>query len=382
VPGSPFNNGGVFVDWGIRTIYVPQSYLSFVSGTLYSLDTDLFHADLRDLEDDEEGIPFPDTHNFSDTVTVAGTTYAPFITIINGYQVVFQDGQYAVRLDGSNNNIFDEGIIIRNQVSIIPTNSAGLQIVTQGSGLSPGEQLQLDEIHGQTKRAIYIDTTAVAIGDGYQQTPHNTLAAGLTDASTNNLSQIHLKGSATTAADLSSLSFFGRSTIGSSLTLNNATTDGSTQFHNTDVQGTITGAATFESSIIRNLTTTNIIANNSLLTGTISLPAGSPGSGNTTYLIDCRDGGTSSPAFDFSNAGTHTLNMKDYSGRIALENMAPGDVADVTLDGGQITVAATCTGGTITVRGIGTLTDNSGGVVTINEDNLIYQAGGISRGGM
>lgn len=118
----------ISIDWGARVIHVPQSYLQLVSGTLYDLDTEQFRNDLKDLEDDDVGMSFPDTHRHNTTVTVAGTTYARFIEIINGYSVEFEDGAYSIRLQGSNNNIFDidGGVLVQNQVQVIPGNSAGL----------------------------------------------------------------------------------------------------------------------------------------------------------------------------------------------------------------------------------------------------------------
>jgi hypothetical protein len=114
------------IDWSALTITVPQADLTFVSGTLYELDTEAFRQELNGIMDDVVGMPFLDPINHNTEVTIAGVTYARFIEIINGYKVEFEDGQYAVRLAGSNNNLFDEGIINRNQVSVIPTNSAGL----------------------------------------------------------------------------------------------------------------------------------------------------------------------------------------------------------------------------------------------------------------
>jgi len=135
----------VTVDWGNRVINIPQSYLTLVSGTLYELDTDQFRLDLKSLEDDAEGVPFPDTHRHNTSVTVAGVTYARFIEIINGYSLTFEDGQYTVRLSGSNNNFFDveNGILNQNQVQIISGNSAGLVTIVSGSGLSTEEHDQL-----------------------------------------------------------------------------------------------------------------------------------------------------------------------------------------------------------------------------------------------
>jgi hypothetical protein len=110
------------------------------------LDTEQFRLDLRGFEDDEEGMPFPDTHNHSTEVTVAGITYARVIEIINGYTIEFEDGQYSVRLVGSNNNFFDveNGILTQNQVQVIPGNAAGLIVRELGtSGLTPTESAAL-----------------------------------------------------------------------------------------------------------------------------------------------------------------------------------------------------------------------------------------------
>ena len=118
----------VTINWVTQVITVPQADLIPVTGTLYELDTDWFRLSLKDLEDDAEGMVFLDTHRHNTQVTVAGTTFARVIEIINGYSVEFEDGAYSVRLVGSNNNIFDiqNGILVQNQVQVIPTNSAGL----------------------------------------------------------------------------------------------------------------------------------------------------------------------------------------------------------------------------------------------------------------
>jgi hypothetical protein len=355
------------------------------------MNTDAFHYDMRELEASETGIVFDDSHAYTGAITVAGVTFAPFVTIINGYTVTFQDPDtlgspvsnffYAARLDGSNNNIFDEGIINRNEVSIIPTNSAGLQIVSAGSGLDPTQSSQLEEIHGQTRREIWVDMTTATVGNGYQQTPYNSMGDALVDSNANNILRIHLEGQATISApsDISSMTFFGQSMIGSTLILNSAVTNSGTQFHQTDVRGTITDSAAFEGSIIRNLTSTGIIATNCLIAGDLTL-TGSPGTTGTTYLVDCRDGSSTVPSFDFGGA-THTLNTKDYRGDLVLSGMAAGSVADINLNGGSLTIDSSCVGGTVTVYGTGEVINN-GTNVTVIEDRLITQAGGRGFGGM
>jgi hypothetical protein len=118
----------ISIDWAAKVIHVPKADLTLVGGNLYELDTNAFRVALKDLEDDPDGMPFPDTHRHNSEVTVAGTTFARVIEIINGYSVEFENGSYTVVLLGSNNNIFDaeNGILVQNTVQIIAQNSAGL----------------------------------------------------------------------------------------------------------------------------------------------------------------------------------------------------------------------------------------------------------------
>jgi len=137
----------MYIDYGTKIIHVLQSDLTSVSGTLYELDTDWFRLQLKSFEDNEEGMAHLRTHRHNTEYTIAGVTYARSIEIINGYSVEFENvgSIYSVRLSGSNNNIFDiqNGILVQNNVQVIPGNSAGLQIVSVGSGLSIEEHNQL-----------------------------------------------------------------------------------------------------------------------------------------------------------------------------------------------------------------------------------------------
>ncbi len=122
----------ISIDWGTKTIAVPQSYLTLIAGSLYELDTDQFRKDLKDLEDSDAGMPFEDTHRHNTTVVISGVVFARTFEIINGYTVTFEDLQYRVRLAGTNNNISDVANI--NQVSILSQNSGGLIVTDSGAG--------------------------------------------------------------------------------------------------------------------------------------------------------------------------------------------------------------------------------------------------------
>lgn len=135
----------ISIDWLTHTIHIPQADLTWVSGTLYELDTNQFRLTLKALEASEYGMPNLKTHNHNTTVTIVGVTYARSVNILAPYSIEFEDGAYSVMLTGSNNNIFDiaNGRLVQNQVQVIPTNSAGLIQVTSGSGLSTEEHDKL-----------------------------------------------------------------------------------------------------------------------------------------------------------------------------------------------------------------------------------------------
>lgn len=128
----------ISIDYSTLTISVPQADLTLVSGTLYEMDTEAdFRQAVNALQDDEEGMPFATAIRHNTEVTVAGTTFARTIEVINGYSVTFTpDSQWSVRFIGSNNNIFDveNGILNQNQVQVIPSNSAGLIVDSSGAG--------------------------------------------------------------------------------------------------------------------------------------------------------------------------------------------------------------------------------------------------------
>lgn len=129
----------VSVDWPTGIISVPLTDLTFVGGTLYKCDTNWLRLQLKGLEDSLEGIVWPRTHKHNTEVSVVGVTYSRTLEIVNNYSIQFTpDTQASVILEGSNNNFFDieNGILVQNQVQVVPTNSAGLQTVTQGSGVT------------------------------------------------------------------------------------------------------------------------------------------------------------------------------------------------------------------------------------------------------
>lgn len=167
----------ISINWSTKVINVPQSYLTLVSGSLYELDVNAFRLDLKNIEDSEDGVAFPDTHRHNTAVTLSGVTYARTFEIINGYTITFEDvgSPYTVRCAGANHNIGDVKNV--NQVSLIIGNSAGLIMVSSGSGLSNSQDERLariekflrnkritDPVTG--KQTVFDDDNTTVLGEG------------------------------------------------------------------------------------------------------------------------------------------------------------------------------------------------------------------------
>lgn len=114
------------IDWitGEITISRTDMPLLQASPEVRQLDTNAFFTELKDAEAAVDGAPWPDTQTRTSTYTVGGVTYSASLQIIPPYFITFEDGQYRVSLDGTNNNIIE--VATANQVGILGNNSAGL----------------------------------------------------------------------------------------------------------------------------------------------------------------------------------------------------------------------------------------------------------------
>jgi len=127
----------ISINWASKVIAIPQDDLDVVSAGLYELDVNALRLALKDIEDGDDGMAFPDTHRHNTEVTLGGVTYARTFEIINGYTVTFQDtgNPYTVRCVGANHNLGDVKNV--NSVSLIVGNSAGLITVATGGSSGP-----------------------------------------------------------------------------------------------------------------------------------------------------------------------------------------------------------------------------------------------------
>jgi hypothetical protein len=362
------------VDWIAKEVTIPTADLTLVSGTRYSLDMADFLAEIRRLEwEPTEGLWAPAIVDHSNTrFDFAGVDYAPFDDVINGYTIQFSGVATRVDLLGSNNDLVD--VLIVTGVSVVPSNSAGLQIVSVGSGLSVGEQAQLADIHGQIRRGVFINTEALVNGDGYQQTPYDNFTDAVDDAEANGLQTLYLEADAVVDRQLKNFEIIG---IGGlpELDLNDQIMDGST-LRLLNATGTQGDGGTFKAFECQ-FTNLTDFSGAALVVGGVGFIAFKDG---TTSLLDelIPFVGDALITLDLSLGGAASvISVEKCSGDYLIKNMDHvDDTLHITFDGGgHIEIDASCTAGNIILHGSCLITDNSVGT-TVDTDavdhNLVF----------
>jgi hypothetical protein len=301
---------------------------------------------LKDLENSTEGMAFPSTHNHTAPINVGGVQLARVVEILNGYSITFEDGQYAVNLVGANNNIGD--VVNVNQVSVRSSNSAGL--------------VNLDEIKIQSFQdaRVWVNTHSGLAGTTFSRgTPANPVD-NPTDAreiaNTNTLERFHLNGTITlpNGEEFAGSDWRGHSIISSKILLNNVSVNGS-YFNNVDVEGQVNGYIDIENSKVQNLTDfAGILQDCSVDSVTLK-----DTNTDTIHINNCRSHNASLSLLDINNSNCLVV-VKDYFGGLEIENMTAGNSMTIDMSAGTVRIKSTCTSGTIVVRGVAELIDESG----------------------
>lgn len=145
----------ITITWPTKVINVPRADMTLIQTSPYELrqlDLNWFRLQLKSLEDDAYGINYLKTHNHNTEVTLGGLVLARVITIISGYTITFENGNYAVDLVGANSNVAD--VVNLNSVMVRSYNSAGLITVVSGSGLSTEEHDYLMQIENPPSQVL------------------------------------------------------------------------------------------------------------------------------------------------------------------------------------------------------------------------------------
>lgn len=287
---------------------------------------------------------------------------AEVVTVDSGTQIT-TDG-----LTGGSDNLFQAGdVVIVEGYATSPILPSAFTTVSYAASEAPSitalsiMESQIADIHGQVRRAIFINTEALTNGNGYQQTPYNNWTDGVDDAEASGLQTLYLEADATVDRQLKNFEILGIDLP--QIDLNGQNMD-NTVLRLCDITGTqgATGQLIAFDCRLTNVTDFNGAASLVGAIGTIALRNG--GASILNQLVPFT---AAQVTIDFTLGGAAaTLEANNVSGDYVITNMDNvGDTLHLAMDHGQVTIAASCTAGTIVISGNSRIIDNSAGT-TVN----------------
>jgi hypothetical protein len=144
---------------------------------------------------------------------------------------------------------------------------------------------------------------------------------------------------------------------------NNTATDA---FHNLTLQGSLLGSITASDVIFDSVTDFNGAATDCTILNTLTLA----GSSDVSF-VNCVSGvaGSGKPTVDVGSG--RDVYFRNWTGGLEIINKTGADSLTIDLISGSIEIASSCDAGTIVIRGIGDLIDNSADGCTVTSDGLV-----------
>lgn len=365
---------GMTVNWGIKEIFVPVTELALVQTSptvIYDYDLNTMRLDLKDLEDDVDGMSYVDTHSHNTATDVGGIELAHVLIIINAYTVTFENGFYAVNLKGANSNVGDRVNV--NNVSIRTANSTGLATSSAIEYSEYGDVVTVDSINGLVGTSYPVGT---------KRSPVSNIQDAVLIAQSKGFDTLFIKTSLSLSAgdDVSNLYIKGRHIVQTVIHIDTeAVTDGCV-ISSATVTGVLDYGVILERCVIGDLNYVNgYLIKCSLKYGFITL-----GGNSQATFDDCISivAGADTPTIDFNGTG-NTLVMRNYSGGIKLTNKTGDSNVSIDLQSGQIVLDSTFGGagsyrfaGAGRIKNLGTsaVYDDSGivsGTVTVGSQGFV-----------
>lgn len=347
----------ITLDPATFVLSIPQADLTLISGTIYKADTEAIRLELKALEANYRNMGFPKMLNHNTTVTLFGVTYARTIEILPPYSITFTpDAQWSVRLDGSNNNYGDvaAGILNQNQVQVIPTNSAGLQDLSTLLAAAYQGIVVINTVTGTAGTTTPIGT--------YLQ-PSNNMIDANTIADDNGITSFVLGSNITITEDLNdgdAHSFTGTSPYivmtadpGADLT--------GVALNYLSIVGQLDGLNVIRECSIQAVTAVSGFVEKCAFLSTMSIS-------DDILIMECYSSVPGSGYPIITGLATKTIEIRDWHGSVGLAGIVDGSHT-IGGSGGRCVLEASCTGGTVHVRGsFFEIVDNSGVGCTILDE--------------
>lgn len=345
------------------TIEFKQADLTLVSGTRYQITVDFMWQLLREYSDGSEGMAYPVTYR-----RIPSTESTPAITEINDpvYQARFENGNYSVDIVNGNTNFRD--VEVKNNVSVGTNNTTGfIDPVFLQAALFDGE-VTIDQVSGVSGTG----TTPSGGIIGTKQTPVNNLQDAKTIANNRGLDTFSIVGTFTFGASdtVDGFVFEGNTPSRSSCVLTSSANIVNCVFRNLTVSGELDGGNDIVSCIVDGINYIDGVLEDCLLTNSDIVLSGTLASFVRCSSVVAGGGVGQTASIDMGGTGTDLI-IRDYHGGIELKNHTSG-IDDVSIDmsSGRVVLASTITSGEYTIRGVGSVEDNSTGTAVVNVNVL------------
>ncbi len=274
-------------------------------------------------------------------------------------------------------NTITAGTIIVSGVGQLVDNSTGSATV-DSDGLISKETISAavyDEIGSEIQyasfnNAVHIDVVNGVSGTTYNigtsENPVNNIPDAVNIANGKGFEKICVHGNlALGAGDIvDGFEINGQSTIKSNIIIDSTASVVDCIFFNATISGTLDGNAELERCVIGNLDYIEGKIYLCTLTGVITLCGTS-----NTRIYNCFDGCPGSgenPIIDMGGSGKG-LNLRGYSGGIELRNKTGPEEVSMDIITGHVLLQDTVINGIITIRGLGSVVDNSTGSTVVND---------------
>lgn len=201
---------------------------------------------------------------------------------------------------------------------------------------------------------------------GTPRAPCNNMTDALSIATDRGFTQFYVQDDLTIpiGPTFDNFGWVGESAARTTITVPAAATVNDCEYFNATVTGTLDGNSSIRQCSVGTLDFVNgRIIECAVQAATITL-----GGGLLAEFVDCWDEGAgfTHPTIDMGGSG-QDLNVVRWTGGLNITNKTGAmDAAVIDLTSGDVTLDASVTSGTVVVRGIGTLTDNSVGAAVTN----------------
>jgi len=336
------------VDWGTKIISVYKVDMTLIQASpieIYELDLNIFRLALKDLEDDEEGMPHLDTHRHVAPIDVGSITLARVVEIINSYTITFEDGQYAVNLIGANSNLADNVNV--NQVSVRASNSAGLVTSAGIEAIEYSGGVYIDVDNGESGSVYPIGTL---------RRPVDNLTDALVLANARGFKKLFILESMEIDAgsDISEFVIEGRSQVNTVIDITSLVDCENVEIFSCNITGILDSGVRIVHCTVGNVTYVNGFIENSGLYGTVVL-----GGSEDAVFNNCYQSTNATPEIDMGGTGQDLI-VANYSGNLNVSNSTGvTNICAIGLSSGSIILDSTITNGMFILAGVGVYTDNA-----------------------